>query len=222
MKFENEQHERLHNALRKAGFTYDNKRIYFFEHPAHGYYNETLDQIVYWNYLEAIHVRSLEDKEAVKELYDKPIQTIIEYYENLNKENIVQYQEITKDNIREVLKFNNIAINNPTEGCPDWISFNNLDLSSAMNRFSIRLDQVPNWLEVIELVVGKLKPLPKELSLVEWFDKLESGYKLTSILESYMIKDDSKTCIGIIGNWIPRPKQEELILKIIEVYKDQT
>lgn len=224
IKFENEQHKRLHNALIKAGFTYDNKREYNRCNWKHGYYNNYLGQLICWDYFKnkLILVRdSCWNNEY--ELDQKPIQIIIDHYESLTKEKAVQeFQEITPDNIKEVLQGSVFKKENShswsiDSGCGGF-KFNT-SLIKGHKSESIHTHDFDEFLAFVQKRIT-LKPLPKELSWSEWFDKLSLQYSLIEFNKEvyYLRCEVTGEDIGMIQRSLSRPQQQELILKIIEVY----
>lgn len=98
--------------------------------------------------------------EQHKQLHNALIADIITYYESLG-----QTRPITKDNIAEVLKFNNIT---------DISVYTN----SLGKKHCFSLSMKPdNWLDTLEALVGKLKPLPKipEFNFEQYL--LDNGFK---------------------------------------------
>ena len=145
-EFQNKQHKRLHNALIGAGFTdcggenLPNETLYW----NHGYINQDLDEYLYFDYCDdgMVHIRNISNNKA--RFYGNSVDNIITHYESLG-----QTQPITKDNIAEVLKFNNITD----------ISVHSNSLGKK-HCFSLSM-KPDNWLDTLEAIVGKLKPMPK-------------------------------------------------------------
>lgn len=138
---------------------------------------------------------------------------------------------ITMDNITKVLKFNGYRVVHG--GSPYTLDFKNNNRHVKFGRiqrndileFSIGasfLLKTYNKDEFLEIAVKKLdlKPLPKELCLFEWFYKLTSIFRLQDNGHCFVVTDKRGFHIGIVLKSIQRSQQEELILKIIEVYKD--
>jgi len=126
---------------------------------------------------------------------------------------VQEYEEITKENFDEVIANSVLSgiiymIINPD---------NKSKYFFEQGDDVILTDDFDEFLAFVQKRIT-LKPLLKELSLVEWFDKLESGFEIRKSEAGFYIKDKRKLTVGNILNDLPRPQQEELILKIIEVY----
>lgn len=166
-EFQNKQHERLHNALIGAGFTncggknLPNDTVSW----NYGYINKQLDEYIYFDYCtdECILIRNISD-DSETTLSGDIVADIITHYESL-----APTQPITKDNIAEVLKFNNIT-----------------DISVHANslgkKHCFSLSMKPdNWLDIFEAIIGKkLKSLPKipEFNFEQYL--LDNGFKKTT------------------------------------------
>lgn len=127
--------------------------------------------------------------------------------------NFKEYQEITKENFDEVIANSVLSgiiymIINPD---------NKSKYFFEQGDDVILTDDFDEFLTFVQKRIT-LKPLPKELSLVEWFDKLESGFKIKQCAVGFYIQNDMELTIGNVLFILSRPQQEELILKIIEVY----
>ena len=146
-KFQNEQHERLHNALINAGFAdCSGKNMPNVKDSwNYSYINKQLDEYIYFNICEDddVYIRHISNNEPTA-FYGNSVDNIITHYESLG-----QTQPITKDNIAEVLKFNNITD----------ISVHTNSLGKK-HCFSLSM-KPDNWLDTLEAIVGKLKPLPR-------------------------------------------------------------
>lgn len=108
------------------------------------------------------------DMDNIRELKEQAMQKVIHdsdcslhnepAYPNGDCDCSVSTQEISKDNIVEVLKFNNIdqhryKIDDDTIAC--FSDVNNVWAGTAV------LFKCPEWLQIVEVYFGKLKPLPK-------------------------------------------------------------
>ncbi len=96
------------------------------------------------------------------------------------------FEEITKDNIFEVLEYNGI------DGSIDKDYRSDIKYISILNKFNYDFFisfSSPNWLQHLELEVGKLKPLPKKpKDLLEWWEKNKvDGFGLEEYGEYYQI-----------------------------------
>ena len=167
-EFQNEQHKQLHNALIGAGFTdCGGKNLPNDTGECnYGYINKQLDEYIYFDYCgvggigsRVCCIRNISN-DKLTAFYGAPIADIIAHYESL-----AQTQPITKDNIAEVLKFNNITD----------ISVHT-DSLGKKHCFSLSM-KPDNWLDTLEAIVGKLKPLPKnpEFNFEQYL--LDNGFK---------------------------------------------
>lgn len=152
-EFQNEQHKQLHNALIGAGFTEcdgDKSQNETIRWWGNGYINEPLDECVFFDECVDgdVGIRNISNGKVVA-LSDASVADIITYCESL-----APTQPITKDNIIKTLEYNG------------WFG-------SSLQKESIRIKDGgsndmgvvfffhPKWIESIELLVGKLKRLPK-------------------------------------------------------------
>ena len=216
-KFQNKQHERLHNALINAGFTdcggenLPNCTLGW----NCGYINEQLDEYLYFDDCvnDFIRVRRISNDEAT-ECHWKPVSNIITHYESL-----AQTQPITKDNIKEVLEFNNIT--------DISVQTNSLSKESCFG-LSMKSD---NWLDILEAIVGKLKPLPKipefdfEQYLLDNGFEVEQGQHGIVLKFSYVSIYKSELLTG--GNWDyqgsriqPTPQNADILIAMVNLAKD--
>lgn len=153
-EFQNKQHERLHNALIGAGFTDcggENlpKLTTFWRN---GYINQDLDEYLYFDNCDDNYIGARDISNGkVAACYGKPVADIITHYESL-----VETQPITKKNIEQFLKYNNLH-HYLIDGFTLWLT---LKREAGWDlRIDIRCDGL---LEVIEgYFCRKLKPLPR-------------------------------------------------------------
>lgn len=129
------------------------------------------------------------------------------------------FEEITKDNILEVLKYNGV------DGGIDKDYDSDIKYISIVNKFTydffISLSS-PNWLQHLELEAGKLKPLPKQpKDLLEWWDKNKvKGVGLEKCGEYYQIITLSWNLAVINKKW-DLSRQIDAVQKLIEIYKEE-
>ena len=171
-EFQNEQHKQLHNALIGAGFVecngenMPNGQVNW----NYGYINQSLDEFIYFDYCKdrCLWVCKISKNESAA-FNGAPIDDIITHYESLG-----QTQPITKDNIAEVLKFNNIT--------DISVHTNSLGKKHCFN-LSLKPD---NWLDILEAIVGKLKPLPKlEEIVLKVGDKIKFMNTRPTVIKSF-------------------------------------
>lgn len=218
-EFQNEQHKQLHNALIGAGFVEcdgDKSPNETIRWCGYGYINHSLDEYLYFDncHDDDVFIRNISNGETT-ECHRKPVSNIITYYESLG-----QTQLITKDNIAEVLKFNNIT-----------------DISVHANslgkKHCFSLSMKPdNWLDTLEALVGKLKPLPKipEFNFEQYL--LDNGFKkeksnhgillkysvFVTIFKSASITGNYWTCQG---EYIQEtPQNADILITMAKLAKD--
>ena len=173
-EFQNKQHERLHNALIGAGFTdCGGKNLPNDTGECnYGYINKQLDEYIYFDYCvdggvgSRVCIRNISN-DKLTAFYNAPIDDIIAHYEAL-----APTQPITKKNIEQFLKYNNLH-HYLIDGFTLWLT---LKREAGWDlRIDIRCDGL---LEVIEgYFCRKLKLLPKlEEIVLKVGDLVEFNY----------------------------------------------
>jgi len=128
-------------------------------------------EYIYFNNIcedDDVYIRHISNNEPTA-FYGKPVADIIAHHESL-----APTQPITKDNIAEVLKFNNITD----------ISVHTNSLGKK-HCFSLSM-KPDNWLDTLEAIVGKLKPLPKlEEIVLKVGDKIKFMNICPTVIKSF-------------------------------------
>lgn len=167
----NKWYQRLDNSCSTEYSETTNESKYFW------YKDDDLD-IIYSRNIQAWDLTDIRDTNP-----DQPVQPNEVVNQPVETHEDIEYYPTTKDNIAEVLEYNDICLNG-IEIKNDWVLMS-IQNSDHMDKFCFKN---PRWLELLELNLGiKLKPIPvPKFDFVQYL--LDNGAKIKSGKECTLVE----------------------------------